>query len=71
MIQENDIIPALETMVDNHGMIHVLTALETICREKAKHTRTNWQDTDTAHAWDVDANGLYRLAVVFQKRDRF
>jgi hypothetical protein len=47
-----DVVQTLETMVDRHGLLHVLTGLELMCSEKADHIRENWQDTGLAAAWD-------------------
>ncbi len=52
----NDI---LEQLIDKHGLLHVVTALDLICAEKADHIRVNWQDRVTAKPWDRAANALY------------
>lgn len=49
----------IETLIDHHGLLHVLTALECICSEKAEHIRVNWQDCKAARSWDK-ASGLIR-----------
>jgi hypothetical protein len=50
-----DITIDLEAMIDKHGLVHVLTGLACVCREKADHLRTNWQDKTSARQWDRDA----------------
>lgn len=42
----------IEALIDEHSLSDVVQALAEICREKAEHIRTNWQD-DTAlvRAW--------------------
>lgn len=57
-----DITETLEAMIDKHGLLHVVTGLELICREKADHIRTNWQDKQTARVWDIAARHLDHAA---------
>ena len=52
----------LEAMIDKHGLGHVLTGLELVCREKADHLRHNWQDSGLAKEWDRQAKKLAALA---------
>ena len=42
----------LETLIDRHGLLHILTGLELVCSEKAEHIRDNWQDARLARLWD-------------------
>lgn len=51
----------LELMVDRYSVAEVLEALASICREKADHIRTNWQDNATAKEWDKRANALEKV----------
>lgn len=54
----------LEAMIDRHSLVHVLTALELVCSEKAAHIRSNWSNSEvTAMAWDKTAAALYKLAL--------
>jgi hypothetical protein len=53
---------ALEAMVDRVGLANVLYALSHICREKAEHLRSNWQDAVSAKYWDADARKLESVA---------
>jgi hypothetical protein len=39
----------------------LIQALAHICREKADHLRTNWQDQQAAKMWDHDASLIDRL----------
>jgi hypothetical protein len=43
----------IEALIDKHGLLHVLTAIECVCGEKAEHIRTNWQDHITAKPWEA------------------
>lgn len=52
----NDITETLEAMIDKHGLVHVLTGLACVCREKADHLRSNWQDEKSAKQWDRNAH---------------
>lgn len=58
----DDITAELEAMIDKHGLLHVVTGLELICREKAEHIRVNWQDHAMARTWDIAARHLDRTA---------
>jgi hypothetical protein len=46
----NDLVETLETLVDSQqdGLLHILTALELMCGEKAAHIEANWQDEGQA-----------------------
>lgn len=58
----DDITAELEAMIDKHGLLHVVTGLELICREKAEHIRVNWQDRGLARLWDRAARQLYKTS---------
>lgn len=51
MNNEQDLIIELERYVDKHGLLHVLTALESLCYEKAEHVKSTWQDQALARTW--------------------
>lgn len=55
------IIEKLEELVDSHGIKGVLAALEEVCRLKADHLSSFWQDYDVANEWDKNAK---RIAMV-------
>jgi hypothetical protein len=57
-----DIPTALEQMVDQHGLYHVLVGLALMCGEKADHIRANYQDDALAHKWDRAANTIFSVA---------
>ena len=46
----------LEFLVDLHGIVDVTEKLREICHDKAEHIRVNWQDEDTADAWEEAGN---------------
>lgn len=52
----------LEKLIDRHTLLHVLTALELICDEKADHVEANWHDTATARRWRECARRLEYVA---------
>lgn len=52
----------LERLVDRHSLAYVLEMLGRVCREKADHVRTNWQDIKLAGDWDHDADKLEMAA---------
>lgn len=54
MINGTDLELALETLVDRHGVVEVLNALEGVCGLKAQHITENWLGTGSesqAKAW--------------------
>lgn len=63
---QEDITEILERMIDKHGLLHIVTALDLICAEKAEHIRVNWQDKETAKPWDRAANALYIVSSKIQ-----
>jgi hypothetical protein len=48
----------LEAFVDAHGLECVLNRLASVCREKAEHVETNWQDARLARIWNSAANKI-------------
>lgn len=52
----------LEKFVDAHGLASVVTALADICREKADHVMTNWQDKNLARLWELAGTRLDKCA---------
>ena len=52
MLTESKLQEALESLIDGNSLSAVLSALETVCGEKAEHVRCNWQDEPLALAWD-------------------
>ncbi len=59
---EPSVTEALEQMIDEHGLGHVLAGLGLVCFEKADHLRVNWQDNQTARAWDHMGKRLDKTA---------
>jgi len=55
---KQDLVEVLETIVDKHELLHVMTALECMCSEKAMHIEMNWQDKRLAREWNRAANAL-------------
>ena len=52
----------LESLIDSHGLLHIVTALDLICAEKASFIRSDWQDDKTARVWDKTSNLLKTLS---------
>lgn len=52
---------ALERIIDRSSVAQVIGAIEDICREKADHIRSNWQDKALARTWDQDAAVVGRV----------
>jgi hypothetical protein len=59
-----DMVETLEKLVDSQpdGLLHVLTALEIMCGEKAAHIEANWQDSMTAKPWKAAERKLSKVA---------
>lgn len=62
MTDQPSVTDTLESLIDRHGLLHVLTGLELVCAEKAEHIRTNWQDRATARPWDTAASRIRKVA---------
>ncbi len=42
----------LEQLIDSESLSAVAAAIAAVCREKAEHLRSDWQDYIAAQAWD-------------------
>jgi len=52
----------LESLIDRHGLTHVVNTLSVICFEKAEHIRSTWgEDIDCEH-WEKDSRTLDKAA---------
>ena len=58
-MQTENISDTLEQMIDKHGLLHVICALDLICNEKSEHILVNRQDKATAKPWERASNALY------------
>ncbi len=52
----------LESLIDQHTLADVLTALANICHEKADHLQGNWQDISAARMWTQTAKKVETLS---------
>lgn len=57
----DDLIKALESLVDQSSIEDVLACLSNVCLLKAEHVRTNWQDENTAKYWEFISTRLIHL----------
>lgn len=48
----------LEALIDSNGLLHVLTAIDLICIEKADYIKINWQDKVLARKWKSAARQI-------------
>jgi hypothetical protein len=62
MRDEQRLRDALEGIVDGNTLAAVVDALAAVCRDKAEHIRSAWQDWETARAWDRAAKVLEAAA---------
>ncbi len=53
---------AIEGMVDAMGVSNTLDALQLVCRAKADHLRSNWQDDPAGDEWDIMGSRIELLA---------
>lgn len=60
MIRQQDIVEALESLVDRSTLLDVMTALELVCYEKAEHIHANWQDENMAKVWQNAGKSIYK-----------
>lgn len=51
----------IEKLIDKHGLLHVATALECVCGEKAEHIKVNWQDRNAAKPWTTAERKFTKL----------
>jgi hypothetical protein len=54
----DELSPALETLIDDYGLLAVMMSAAEICRLKAAHIRENWQDKELASRWVKAARKL-------------
>lgn len=63
MTKQDELIEALETLVDKHTLREVVDALSLVCTLKAEHIEDNWQDIRTASVWERAAKVLRRDSI--------
>jgi len=51
------------TLIDQHSVIDLLAAIAEICEGKAEHLRHNWQDDNSARAWEHAASLIDKLTL--------
>lgn len=59
----------LEPLVDQHGLLHILVALEIMCQEKVAHIDNTWQDRNLAKQWEKAASICIQAARKIQPLD--
>ncbi len=57
-MRQQQLIEALEPLVDASTLSDVILALARVCDEKAEHLLINWQDKNRAKAWERAARML-------------
>lgn len=51
----------LEALIDKHGLLKVIEAIETICDDKAECFAVNYGDIASAKIWAKDANVIHSI----------
>jgi hypothetical protein len=59
---DEELQTALETMVDEHSLNSVVDALAMVAFKKSEHLKSNWQDSQTAGAWEKAGGCIANLA---------
>lgn len=52
---EREFKDQIEGYIDRQSLSVLLSLVEEICREKAEHVLTNWQDKAMSKAWEHNA----------------
>jgi hypothetical protein len=63
MYARQEILDAIEQLIDQSDLKQCLEDIVQICHAKAEHLRSNWQDEVGARSWERDAKKLDRLKV--------
>ncbi|AUT01542.1 hypothetical protein CLI64_14730 [Nostoc sp. CENA543] len=53
----------IKAMLDNMSFVDVLRIMSQICYEKAEYLRTDWQDNETARAWEKVGRAVARIKI--------
>jgi hypothetical protein len=64
-----DLESRLEGLVDESGLGAVLAALAAVCRGKAEHVRSVWNDRELAREWGKAARVVEGAAAKAEKVD--
>ena len=54
----------LEVFIDRVGLYDTMGLLYDICHGKAEHFRSNWQDENSAKAWERQAKYIDKTRVI-------
>ena len=68
MITSTDYQATAEEYIDSAGLQNAIGELAEVCRLKAEHLRANWQDKQTARAWEQAAIQLDRTVTTIAVR---
>ena len=55
---QQELIDAIEPLMDASSLSDMLLAIARVCNEKAEHLRCNWQDEISARVWDKAAKRI-------------
>jgi len=57
-VTQQELIDAIEPLMDASSLSDMLLAIARVCNEKAEHLRCNWQDEISARVWDKAAKRI-------------
>ncbi|UKP00304.1 hypothetical protein [Nostoc sp. UHCC 0870] len=53
----------IEAMLDSMSVVDVLRIMSEICYEKAEYLRTDYQDSETARAWEKVGRAVGKIKI--------
>ncbi|HIK04781.1 MAG TPA: hypothetical protein IGS40_08705 [Trichormus sp. M33_DOE_039] len=53
----------IEAMLDSMSVVDVLRIMSQICYEKAEYLRTDWEDNETARAWEKIGRAVGKIKI--------
>jgi hypothetical protein len=53
----------IEAMLDSMSVVDVLRIMSQICYEKAEYLRTDYQDSETARAWEKVGRAVGKIKI--------
>jgi hypothetical protein len=67
-LTDDQLKEAIEHYIDRHGTQAVLDRVAEVCRAKAEHLVSAWQDSKSAKAWNGQANSIEYAGTMAKRR---